>query len=99
MVRPRFVLAPTTVENQHPDHIVVGQTVRHAARLARYGGVAELKKQSRHVIEQLLLYAVTVEAEPRDRQPILVDVSEPKVVAAWTASMAEPATPSFFPIR
>jgi LmbE family N-acetylglucosaminyl deacetylase len=86
-VRPRFVLAPTTVENQHPDHVVVGQTARHACRLARYGGVAELKKHPRHVIAQLLFYAVTVEAEPRDRQPVLVDVSAPNVVSAWTAAM------------
>ena len=61
--RPAIVLAPSTAENQHPDHIVVGQTVRHACRLARYGGVKELKRQPRHVIEQLLSYAVSAEAD------------------------------------
>jgi LmbE family N-acetylglucosaminyl deacetylase len=86
-LQPRMVLAPTTVENQHPDHVVVGHTVRHACRLAPYGGVAELKKHPRHVIEHLMFYAVTAEAEPHDRQPILVDVSAPAVVAAWTAAM------------
>lgn len=53
-VRPRMLLAPTTVENQHPDHVVVGRMVRDAARLARYGGVAELMKLKPHAIEQLL---------------------------------------------
>jgi LmbE family N-acetylglucosaminyl deacetylase len=86
-LRPRFVLAPTTTVNQHPDHVVVGQTVRNATRLARYGGLAELKKQPRHVIEQLLFYPVTVEAEAREQMPVLVDISAPSVVAAWTASM------------
>jgi LmbE family N-acetylglucosaminyl deacetylase len=86
-VRPRIVLAPTVVENQHPDHVVVGRMVRDAARLARYGGVAELIKLKPHAIEQLMFYAVTVEAEPADRSAMLMDVSHPDVIAAWTASM------------
>ena len=86
-VRPRMLLAPTTVENQHPDHVVVGRMVRDAARLARYGGVAELLKLKPHAIEQLMFYAVTVEAEPTDHSAMLMDVSDPEVVAAWTASM------------
>lgn len=86
-VRPRMLLAPTTVENQHPDHVVVGRMVRDAARLARYGGVAELIKLKPHAIEQLLFYAVTVEAEPTDHSAMLMDVSEQDVVSAWTASM------------
>ena len=86
-VRPKLVLAPTTVENQHPDHVAVGRMVRDAARLARYGGVAELLKLSPHEIQQLLFYAVTVEAEPADRSAVLMDVSAHPVVAAWTASM------------
>ncbi|MEY2878301.1 MAG: hypothetical protein RLZZ15_681 [Verrucomicrobiota bacterium] len=87
-VRPRVVLAPTVVENQHPDHVAVGRMVRDAARLARYGGMAELKKLAPHAIEQLLFYAVTVEAEPADRAAaVLMDVSAQPVVAAWTAAM------------
>ena len=86
-VRPRLVLAPTTVENQHPDHVAIGRMVRDAARLARYGGVAELMKLAPHTIDQLLFYAVTVEAEPADRSAVLMDVSEHAVVAAWTAAM------------
>jgi hypothetical protein len=61
--------------------------VRDAARLARYGGVAELRDLAPHVIEQLLFYAVIPEAEPRDVTPILIDVSAPEIIAAWTAAM------------
>ena len=86
-VRPRLLLAPTTVENQHPDHVAVGRMVRDAARLARYGGVAELMKFRPHAIEQLLFYAVTVEAEPADRSALLMDVSAHAVVSTWTAAM------------
>ena len=39
-VRPALVLAPTTEQNQHPDHWRLGTLVRDATRLARYGGVA-----------------------------------------------------------
>ena len=93
-VRPRIVLAPTIVENQHPDHVTVGRMVRDAARLARYGGVAELLKLKPHAIEQLMYYAVTVEAEPADRSAKLMDVSDQAVVAAWTASMEAHASQS-----
>jgi N-acetylglucosamine malate deacetylase 1 len=92
-VRPRIVLAPTLVENQHPDHVTVGRMVRDAARLARYGGVAELSGLAPHAIEQLLYYAVTVEAEPMDRSgAVLMDVSAQPVVAAWTSAMEAHAT-------
>ena len=91
--RPRIVLAPTIVENQHPDHVTIGRMVRDAARIARYGGVAELLKLAPHAIEQLLYYAVTVEAEPMDRSgAVLMDVSAQPVVAAWTAAMEAHAT-------
>jgi len=42
-LRPAIVLAPSLVENQHPDHARLGRLVRDAARLARYGGIAELR--------------------------------------------------------
>jgi LmbE family N-acetylglucosaminyl deacetylase len=86
-VKPGIVIAPSLVENQHPDHWRLGRLVRDAARLARYGGVAELRDVAPHVIEQLLFYAVIPEAEPRDVTPILIDVSAPEIVAAWTAAM------------
>ncbi len=87
-VRPDLVLAPSLVENQHPDHWRLGKLVRDAARLARYGGVKELRRLPAHTIGQLLFYAVTPEAEPRDISPVLLDVSAPEIIAAWTAAMA-----------
>jgi len=86
-VRPGVVLAPSLVENQHPDHPRLGRLVRDAARLARYGGVAKLRSQPPHAIGPLLHYAVTPEAEPPGVVPVLVDISAPEVVAAWTAAM------------
>ena len=86
-VRPGIVLAPSLVANQHPDHARLGELVRDATRLARYGGVRELRDMPPHTIEQLFFYAITPEAEPRDISPLLIDVSAPEVVAAWTAAM------------
>jgi LmbE family N-acetylglucosaminyl deacetylase len=85
-LRPAILLAPSLVENQHPDHWRLAQLVRDAARLARYGGLAELRDTPPHTIDHLFYYAVTAEAEPRDLS-ILVDVSPPEVLAAWTAAM------------
>lgn len=85
-LRPTLVLAPSLEQNQHPDHWRLGQIVRDASRLARYGGVAGLKSQTPHAIGQLCFYAVSPDAEPAG-QPVLIDVSAPEVVAAWTAAM------------
>jgi LmbE family N-acetylglucosaminyl deacetylase len=86
-VRPAIVLTPSLVENQHPDHPRLGQLVRDASRLARYGGVKELRKSPPHAIDQLFYYAVTLEAEPADITPVLIDVSAPDVLKAWTSAM------------
>lgn len=86
-IKPGIVLASSIVANQHPDHTVLGTLVRDAARLARYGGVAELRDLPAHSIQQLYFYAVTPEAEPRDISPILIDVSEPKVLTLWKRAM------------
>ena len=86
-VRPDVVLAPSLAENQHPDHPKLGRMVRDAARLARYGGVKELRNSAPHAIGTLLFYAVTPEAEPADLGRVLVDVSAPEVMATWTAAM------------
>lgn len=91
-VAPRVVLAPTLVENQHPDHAKLGRMVRDAARIARYGGVKELREQAPHAIEQLLYFAVTPGAEPKDGTKILIDVSSAKVMATWKAAMEAHAT-------
>jgi len=85
--RPGIVLAPTLVENQHPDHPRLGRLVRDACRLARYGGVKELRRVPPHAIEQLFYYAITPEAEPVNITPVLVDVSARAVLKAWTAAM------------
>jgi len=79
-LRPAVVLAPSLEQNQHPDHYRLGQLVRDASRLARYGGPA-------HAIDQLFFYAVTPEAEPAGVPPVLIDLSAPGVVATWTAAM------------
>jgi N-acetylglucosamine malate deacetylase 1 len=86
-VRPNVLIAPSLVENQHPDHWRLGKLVRDAARLARFGGLAELRKARPHAIGQLFFYAVTADAEPRDITPVLMDVSSPQILRAWTAAM------------
>jgi LmbE family N-acetylglucosaminyl deacetylase len=86
-IRPGAVLAPSFVENQHPDHACLGKLVRDAARLARYGGLKELRRRPPHAIGQLFLYAVTPEAEPSGITPVLIDISALEIMAAWTAAM------------
>jgi LmbE family N-acetylglucosaminyl deacetylase len=86
-VRPQTVLAPSLVENQHPDHFRLGQLVRDATRLARYGGLQELREQAPHVTGQLLYYALSPDAEPRDITPVFIDVSEPETISRWQAAM------------
>jgi LmbE family N-acetylglucosaminyl deacetylase len=86
-VRPEVVLAPSCVENQHPDHACLGKLVLDASRLARYGGLKELRNRPSHAISRLFYYAVTTEAEPRDITPVLIDVSAPEIISAWTQAM------------
>jgi len=91
-VRPGVVLAPSPVENQHPDHAVLGKMVRDAARLARYGGVKELRRRPAHAIGALHFYAVGGEGELAQEKPVFVDVSAPAVSAAWERAMEAHAT-------
>lgn len=85
--RPGLVLAPCPVENQHPDHDRLGKLVRDAARLARYGGVKELRRQLPHRIGQLLFYALTEEVQAVAGNAVLIDISDPALVATWTQAM------------
>lgn len=85
--RPQVVFAPTTVTQQHPDHVALGTMVRDAARLARYGGVDELRTWAPHAIEVLFTYAITPEAEPNDLPPVLIDVSASDVFLRWLRAM------------
>ena len=89
---PGTLLAPTPVDNQHPDHRRLGRLVRDAARLARYGGLPELRDSPRHSIKQLFFYAITAEAEPTNITPIFIDISAPELVTAWKAAMQAHAT-------
>ncbi len=86
-LRPTAVFAPSVVENQHPDHARLGRIVRDATRLARYGGLAELREFPPHAVEHLFFYAVTSEAEPTDVTPVFFDVSSPEIMAVWVAAM------------
>jgi N-acetylglucosamine malate deacetylase 1 len=92
--RPSIVLAPSHCENQHPDHPRLGSLVRDAARLVRYGGLRELRNRAPHAISQLLYYALSPDAEPRDATPLLIDVSAPRILALWTAAMEAHASQS-----
>src|SRR5207248_2033412 len=86
-LRPGIVLAPTMVENQHPDHARLGKLVQDATRLARYGGLKELRGSPPHAIRQLFFYALSPDAEPPGITPLLIDVSPPEILATWSAAM------------
>lgn len=83
--RPRVLLAPSLVEDQHPDHAVVGALARDAARLARYGGLEPLRDLDPWSVDTLLYYAITPGGEPRDRLPLVFEIGE--VVEDWTRLM------------
>ena len=85
-LQPGVVLAPTLETNQHPDHWRLGQLVRDAIRLARYGGLRELKSRPPHAVGQLFFYALSPGSVPVTT-PVLIDISAPAVVQAWTKSM------------
>lgn len=86
-IRPGVVLAPTLEGNQHPDHWRLGQIVRDAARLARYGGLRPLKSQRPHAIGQLFFYAVSPDAEPH-APPVFIDISARRTLSAWKKAMS-----------
>jgi LmbE family N-acetylglucosaminyl deacetylase len=80
---PQVVLAPHLDENQHPDHAVVGKLVRDGARLARYGGLEELRAHSAHGIGCLYYYSITqVFTPPPD---VVIDVSH--LYDRWVQAM------------
>lgn len=74
-LRPGVLLSPTSAGDQHPDHVVVSQLCRNAARLARYGGLEDLRDLPAHAIKHHLEYAITPGAEPpNDGAKLLVDL-------------------------
>jgi len=75
-VRPHVLLSPTGRADQHPDHSIVSQLCRNAARLARYGGLLELRDLPPHSIRHHFEYAITPGAEPpNDCFKLQVDIS------------------------
>jgi LmbE family N-acetylglucosaminyl deacetylase len=82
--KPNIVLAPHLDPNQHPDHSAVAGMVRDASRLARYGGLEELRDLAPHSIDHLYYYSIT---QTFGQKPdIVVDVSG--VHTEWVAVMA-----------
>lgn len=71
--KPNIILAPSLSENQHPDHLAVASSTRNAARLARYGGLKDLKKFPPHAVDALYYYPSS--AELHAKPDILIDVS------------------------
>jgi LmbE family N-acetylglucosaminyl deacetylase len=69
-----IVLAPSMKEEQHPDHRILAQLVRDACRLARYGGLKELKKLPQHKISALYYYQSS--ADFYKKPDIVIDVSD-----------------------
>lgn len=90
-IKPEVVMAPTTEENQHPDHAAIGRMTRDATRLARYGGLEALKDQPRHAIDRLWFYPIGADADPRDRQPVVYPLDD-EVVGIWREAMAAHAS-------
>lgn len=82
--RPEIVLAPHLDENQHPDHPVVGRMVRDSTRLARYGGLEELRDFPVHQVSSLYYYSITQVFAARP--DIVIDVSD--VETKWEAVIA-----------
>ena len=86
-LRPAIVLAPTSVENQHPDHPGSADWCATPPGSPATAASRSCADSPPHAIEQLFFYALSPEAEPRDITPMLIDVSAPEVIAAWTAAM------------
>ena len=63
-LRPDVLLSPTGELDQHPDHAVVSRLCRNAARLARYGGLIELRDLAPHAVKHHFEYAITPGGEP-----------------------------------
>jgi len=84
-IQPDIVLAPSTHQNQHPDHAIVGALARNACRLARYGNLEVLKPLPKHSIESLYFYLISNAELEANGSRILVDISE--VVEEWKTLM------------
>jgi LmbE family N-acetylglucosaminyl deacetylase len=75
-VRPEILLAPTIIADQHPDHVAVAQICMNAVRLARYGGLDDLRDLAPHAVSHFYTFAVTPGAEPaRTCAAVHVDIT------------------------
>lgn len=81
--KPDVVLAQSLTQNQHPDHRNLAFTVRDACRLARYGGLKELKSLPVHKIGALYFYGSSAEWDKRP--DIVIDVTD--IHAQWEKAM------------
>jgi len=86
-IRPAVILAPSLVANQHPDHARLGTIVRDAARLARFGGLDDLRGAPPYSVDHLLYYASSPDSQPTNCTRIFFDVSAPEVLTAWKSAM------------
>ncbi len=96
--KPDVVLAPSLNENQHPDHTAVAKITRAAARLARYGGLSELKGLPIHSIEALYYYTSGAELEGTPDIVIDVGAQYPKWVQAMELHTSQMKTRSYLNI-
>jgi len=72
--QPNIVLTTQLKENQHPDHATVAKLTRDACRLARYGGLSEIKDLPIHRVDALYYFSSSAESD--SKPDILVDVSD-----------------------
>jgi len=77
--RPSIVLAPLDHQNQHPDHWKTGRLTREAARLARYGGLEEIRDLAVHQVSHLFYYGITgmgIRPGESIAASLVIDISE-----------------------
>ncbi|MFA5991513.1 MAG: PIG-L family deacetylase [Candidatus Doudnabacteria bacterium] len=82
--KPNIVLAPEMQRNQHPDHYAVAKIAHAACRVARYGGLKEIKKLPIHKVDALYFYPSR--AEWSSRPDVVIDVSD--VQNLWEKTMS-----------
>ena len=82
--KPNIVLAPELQRNQHPDHYTAAKLAHSACRLARYGGLKEIKKLATHKVDALYFYPSR--AEWGNKPDVVIDVTETK--AKWEQTMS-----------
>ncbi|MDD2807662.1 MAG: PIG-L family deacetylase [Patescibacteria group bacterium] len=87
-LRPNIIITNGDEQNQHPDHVQASAIVRAAARLARYGGINELKNIPPHQIDALYFYSATLNTTlPPD---LIIDITNE--VKTWEKTMTAHAS-------